>query len=70
MKDALKSNITDIAGAEVTAAGSALGDALAGPLRAPGAAGFGAAIMVSGEALAQVALEARASCSGWRRAPA
>ena len=44
--------------AEVTAAGTGLGEALAGPLRAPGAAGFGAAIMVSGEALAQVALEA------------
>jgi imidazoleglycerol-phosphate dehydratase len=44
--------------AEVTAAGSTLGEAFAGPLRAPGAAGFGAALMVSGEALAQVALEA------------
>ena len=44
--------------AEVTAAGRALGEALAGPLRAPGARGFGSAFMASSEALAHVALEA------------
>ena len=44
--------------AEVTAAGHALGEALAGPLRAPGARGFGSAFMTSSEALAHVALEA------------
>jgi len=44
--------------AEVTAAGSALGEALAGPLRAPGARGHGSAVMASSEALAQVVLEA------------
>ncbi len=44
--------------AEVTAAGRALGEALAGPLRAPGARGFGSAFMTSSEALAHVALEA------------
>jgi imidazoleglycerol-phosphate dehydratase len=43
--------------AEVTAAGSALGDALAGPLRAPGARGYGAASLTSAEALAHVVLE-------------
>jgi imidazoleglycerol-phosphate dehydratase len=44
--------------AEVTAAGRALGEALAGPLRAPGARGFGSAFMASSEALAQITLEA------------
>jgi imidazoleglycerol-phosphate dehydratase len=43
--------------AEVAAAGSALGDALAGPLRAPGARGHGAASLTSAEALAFVVLE-------------
>ena len=43
--------------AEVTAAGGALGEALAGPLRAPGARGHGSAFMPSSEALAQVVLE-------------
>jgi imidazoleglycerol-phosphate dehydratase len=43
--------------AEVTAAGRALGEALAGPLRAPGARGHGSAFMPSSEALAHVALE-------------
>jgi imidazoleglycerol-phosphate dehydratase len=44
--------------AEVDAAGSALGEALAGPLRVPGAQGHGAATMVSAEALVHVVLEA------------
>ena len=43
--------------AEVAAAGRALGEALAGPLRAPGARGFGSASMPSDEALAHIALE-------------
>jgi imidazoleglycerol-phosphate dehydratase len=43
--------------AEVDAAGSALGQALAGPLRAPGALGYGAASMTAAEALAHVVLE-------------
>jgi imidazoleglycerol-phosphate dehydratase len=43
--------------AEVAEAGSALGRALAGPLRAEGARGFGSAAMTSQEALANVALE-------------
>ncbi|MBX5473712.1 MAG: hypothetical protein IRZ20_01695 [Thermoleophilia bacterium] len=43
--------------AEVAAAGSALGEALAGPLRAVEARGYGAASMISAEALAHVALE-------------
>jgi imidazoleglycerol-phosphate dehydratase len=50
----------DAAEAEVDAAAAALGEALAGPLRAPGARGFGAATLTSAEALAQVALEASA----------
>jgi imidazoleglycerol-phosphate dehydratase len=45
------------ADAEVTAAGRALGEALAGPLREPGAPGFGSAFMLSAEALAHVLLE-------------
>lgn len=44
--------------AEVVAAGAALGEALAGPLRAPGALGYGAGYMTSDEALAHVVLEA------------
>jgi imidazoleglycerol-phosphate dehydratase len=44
--------------AEVDAAGNALGEALAGPLRVPGAPGHGAATMVSAEALVHVVLEA------------
>ncbi len=44
--------------AEVVAAGTALGDALAGPLRAPGARGYGAGTMTSAEALVHVVLEA------------
>jgi imidazoleglycerol-phosphate dehydratase len=44
--------------AEVTAAGRALGEALARPLRSPGARGFGSAFMASSEALAQITLEA------------
>jgi imidazoleglycerol-phosphate dehydratase len=43
--------------AEVAAAGTALGDALAAPLREPGASGHGSAFMVSAEALAHVVLE-------------
>lgn len=43
--------------AEVAAAGGALGDALAGPLRAPGARGHGAGSLTSAEALAHVVLE-------------
>ena len=46
------------ANAEVAAAGTALGAALAEPLRAAGAAGHGSAFMVSEEALAHVVLEA------------
>ena len=46
------------ADAEVAAAGTALGEALAGPLRAEGARGHGAASMTASEALAQVVLEA------------
>jgi imidazoleglycerol-phosphate dehydratase len=46
------------ADAEVAAAGTALGEALAGPLRAEGARGYGAASMAASEALAQVVLEA------------
>ncbi len=42
---------------EVDLAGSALGEALAGPLRAPGATGHASASMVASEALAHVALE-------------
>jgi imidazoleglycerol-phosphate dehydratase len=45
------------ADAEVAAAGKALGEALAGPLRADGARGHGAATMTASEALAQVVLE-------------
>ncbi len=40
--------------AEVSAAGSALGEALAGPLRVGGARGHGSAFMTSSEALAHV----------------
>jgi imidazoleglycerol-phosphate dehydratase len=43
--------------AEVVAAGNALGDALAGPLRMPGVRGRGAASLTSAEALAHVVLE-------------
>ena len=43
--------------AEVAEAGSALGRALAEPLRSEGARGFGYAIMTSAEALANVVLE-------------
>jgi imidazoleglycerol-phosphate dehydratase len=43
--------------AEVVAAGNALGDALAGPLRAAGTRGHGAASLTSAEALAHVVLE-------------
>ena len=43
--------------AEVAEAGSALGRALAEPLRAAGASGFGFASMTSAEALASVVLE-------------
>lgn len=45
-------------GAEVVAAGRALGQALAEPLRAAGAAGHGWAVVPADEALAHVALEA------------
>jgi imidazoleglycerol-phosphate dehydratase len=45
------------ADAEVAGAGTALGAALAEPLRAADAAGHGSAFMVSSEALAHVALE-------------
>jgi imidazoleglycerol-phosphate dehydratase len=48
----------DSADAEVAAAGSALGAALADSLRAPDARGYGAASMTAAEALAQVVLEA------------
>ncbi len=44
--------------AEVVAAGTALGEALAEPLRAQGARGHGSASMAVSEALAQVVLEA------------
>jgi len=44
--------------AEVDAAAAALGDALAGPLRAEGARGYGAGALTSAEALAYVVLEA------------
>jgi imidazoleglycerol-phosphate dehydratase len=47
--------------AEVTAAGRALGEALAGPLHANGARAFGSASLPADEALAHVALEASAS---------
>jgi imidazoleglycerol-phosphate dehydratase len=43
--------------AEVAEAGSALGRALAGPLRAADARGYGAGLMASAEALANVVLE-------------
>jgi imidazoleglycerol-phosphate dehydratase len=43
--------------AEVVAAGSSLGAALAGPLRAAGAPGHGSGLRASDEALAQVVLE-------------
>src|SRR6516162_5968666 len=43
--------------AEVEAAAAALGHALAGPLRAESARGYGAGAMTSAEALAYVALE-------------
>ncbi len=43
--------------AEVEAAAGALGDALAGPLRAEGARGHGAGALTSAEALAYVVLE-------------
>jgi len=43
--------------AEVDSAGDALGQALAGPLRAQGAQGHGAGSMTSAEALAYVVLE-------------
>ena len=45
-------------GAEVAAAGRALGEALAPVLRQPGARGFAAATLPAGEALALVAVEA------------
>ena len=48
----------DEAALEVEAAGDALGTALSGWLRAPGAAGWGAASLASSEALAHVVLEA------------
>jgi imidazoleglycerol-phosphate dehydratase len=44
-------------GEQVTAAARALGDALAGPLRAEGARGFGSAFVPADEALAHVALD-------------
>lgn len=44
--------------AEVDAAGAALGTALAGPLRADGALGYGSQALASQEALAYVVLEA------------
>jgi imidazoleglycerol-phosphate dehydratase len=43
---------------EVAAAGTALGEGLAGSLRADGALGYGSAFMLVSEALAQVSLEA------------
>lgn len=45
-------------GAEVAAAGRALGEALAEPLRVGGARGHGSAVVPADEALAHVALEA------------
>jgi imidazoleglycerol-phosphate dehydratase len=45
------------AAAEASAAGTALGQALEGHLRRPGAQGFGSISMPAGEALAHVALE-------------
>jgi imidazoleglycerol-phosphate dehydratase len=47
--------------AEVAAAARALGEALAPPLRAPGARGYGTATLPVDEALAHVALEATTS---------
>jgi imidazoleglycerol-phosphate dehydratase len=47
----------DAAEAEVAEAGSAIGSALAGPLRAEGARGYGSALLPSAEALASVTLE-------------
>jgi imidazoleglycerol-phosphate dehydratase len=44
-------------GEQVTAAARALGDALAAPLRAEGARGFGSAFVPADEALAHVALD-------------
>ena len=46
------------AAAEASAAGWALGEALEGHLRRPGAQGYGSLSMPAGEALAHVALEA------------
>ena len=46
------------ADAEIAAAGRALGDALAEPLRAAGARGYGSGVVPADEALAHVALEA------------
>jgi len=46
------------AAAEASAAGTALGEALEGHLRRPGAPGYGSISMPAGEALAHVALEA------------
>jgi imidazoleglycerol-phosphate dehydratase len=46
---------------EVRAAGRALGEALAAPLRGPGLRGHGSAVVPSAEALAHVALEASES---------
>jgi len=43
--------------AEVEAAAAAMGDALAGPLRADGARGYGSGALASAEALAYVVLE-------------
>jgi imidazoleglycerol-phosphate dehydratase len=43
--------------AEIAAAGTTLGEALAEPLRAAGAVGYGSAFMLSAEALAHVVLE-------------
>ena len=43
--------------ADLAAAGRALGEGLAGPLRAPEARGYGAAVLPEQEALAQVVLE-------------
>src|SRR5437764_15068038 len=43
--------------AEVDAAAAAIGDALAGPLRAEGARGYGSGALTSAEALAYVVLE-------------
>jgi len=54
--------------AEVAEAGIALGRALAGPLRADSASGFGFASMTSAEALASVVLEI-SSLAGKARLP-